>query len=489
MSNTTYADWESVIGLEVHVELNTQSKLFSSARNRFGDEPNTNISPVCTGMPGALPVLNKEAVRKAVLFGCAVEGNVSLLSRFDRKSYFYPDSPRNFQITQFDHPIVRGGKIRAIVDGKERFFELAQTHLEDDAGMLKHFGEFAGVDYNRAGVPLIEIVSKPCMFSAQDAVAYATNLVALIDYLGISDCNMEEGSVRFDVNISVRPKGSQELRNKVEIKNMNSFAFMAQALEVEEQRQIDEYLTHAHKDPKDVIPGATYRWDPEKKKTVLMRLKERAEDYKYFMEPDLPVLQLSEEYVEKVRITLPELPYDKYLRYISEYNLPEDVVTILISDKEIASFFEQATQNCQNFRALANWIVVEFAGRCKSLGKTLPHVGITPESIAQLVSLIDQKVITGKIAKDLADMMMEAPEKFPKKILDEHPEMLPMSDDGELKSVILEVIAANSQSVADYKNGKAKALGFLVGQIMKKTNGKAPPHKVNELLCMELNKN
>lgn len=488
MSSTTYADWESVIGLEVHVELNTQSKLFSSARNRFGDEPNTNISPVCTGLPGSLPVLNKEAVRKAVLFGCAVEGNVSLLSRFDRKSYFYPDSPRNFQITQFDHPIVRGGKIRAIVGNEERIFELAQTHLEDDAGMLKHFGEFAGVDYNRAGVPLIEIVSKPCMFSAQDAVAYATNLVALIDYLGISDCNMEEGSIRFDVNISVRPKGSKELRNKVEIKNMNSFAFMAQALEVEKQRQVDEYLANVHKDPKQVIPGATYRWDPEKKKTVLMRLKERAEDYKYFMEPDLPVLQLTEEYVENVRITLPELPYDKYLRYVSEYNLSEDTVVILINDKEIASFFEQAAQSCQNFRSLANWMVVEFAGRCKQLGKTLPHVGIAPESIAQLVQLIDQKVITGKIAKDLADMMMESPEKSPKDILAEHPEMLPMADDNELQAVILEVIAANSQSVADYKSGKAKALGFLVGQIMKRTSGKAPPHKVNELLCLELNK-
>lgn len=483
-----YTDWESVIGLEVHVELNTASKLFSPARNHFGDEPNMNISPVCTGLPGVLPVLNKEAVRKAVLFGCAVRGDVSLWSRFDRKSYFYPDSPRNFQITQFDHPIIRGGEVRAIVDGEERVFGLAQTHLEDDAGMLKHFGDFAGVDYNRAGVPLIEIVSKPCMFSSKEAVAYATALVSLLDYLGISDCNMEEGSIRFDVNISVRPKGSEELRNKVEIKNMNSFAFMAQALEAEKKRQVDEYLTHAHKDPKEVIPGATYRWDPEKKRTVLMRLKERAEDYKYFIEPDLPALQLTEEYVEDIRATLPELPYDKYQRYVSEYGLAEDTAGVLIDDKETAYFFEQATNHCQNFRALANWVTVEFAGRCKQFGKSLPHMGIAPQSVAQLVALIDQGVITGKIAKDLADMMMEDPKTTPEEILKSRPDMLPMTDDHALFDVVVEVVKANPQSVADYKSGRAKALGFLVGQIMKKTGGKAHPQKVNELLCAEIEK-
>lgn len=481
-----YAEWESVIGLEVHVELNTVSKLFSSARNRFGDEPNTNISPVCTGIPGTLPVLNKEAVRKAVLFGCAVNGDVSLFSRFDRKSYFYPDSPRNFQITQFDHPIVRGGRVKAIVQGEEKHFDLAQTHLEDDAGMLKHFGEFAGVDYNRAGVPLIEIVSKPCMFSPEDAVGYATALVSLIDYIGISDCNMEEGSVRFDVNISVRPKGSSELRSKIEIKNMNSFAFMAQALEAEKKRQVDEYLAHPSQDPKTVICPATYRWDPERKRTVLMRLKESAEDYKYFIEPDLPVLQLTEEYIEEVKGSLPELPYDKFLRYVSDYHLAEDIAEILISDKHTAAFFEAAGKECHHFRALSNWITVEFAGRCKNLGKKLPFSGILPEHIAQLVNYIDSGLITGKIAKDVADMMMESPGESPEAILKQHPEMLPMTDESLLSSVITEVVAANPESVADYRNGKAKALGFLIGQIMKRTEGKAPPKRVNELLLKEL---
>ncbi|EPP34355.1 aspartyl/glutamyl-tRNA(Asn/Gln) amidotransferase, B subunit [Chlamydia ibidis] len=481
-----YADWESVIGLEVHVELNTASKLFSSARNRFGDEPNTNISPVCTGLPGSLPVLNKEAVRKAVLFGCAVQGDVALFSRFDRKSYFYPDSPRNFQITQFDHPIIRGGFVQAIVQGEERCFELAQTHLEDDAGMLKHFGEFAGVDYNRAGVPLIEIVSKPCMFCAEDAVAYATSLVSLLDYIGISDCNMEEGSIRFDVNISVRPRGSQELRNKVEIKNMNSFAFMSQALEAEKRRQVDEYLSNPTKDPKEVIPGATYRWDPEKKKTVLMRLKERAEDYKYFIEPDLPVLQLTEDYIHEIRSTLPELPYNKYHRYLTDFSLAEDVANILISDKQIANFFELAAANCKNYRTLSNWITVEFAGRCKNFGIHLAASGVLPQDIAQLVNLIDTNVITGKIAKDIADMMMESPGKNPENILKENPSLLPMTDETALKTIITEVISQNPESVADYKNGKTKALGFLVGQIMKRTQGKAPPKRVNELLLNEL---
>ncbi|SPN73195.1 Aspartyl/glutamyl-tRNA(Asn/Gln) amidotransferase subunit B,aspartyl/glutamyl-tRNA amidotransferase subunit B,aspartyl/glutamyl-tRNA(Asn/Gln) amidotransferase, B subunit,GatB/GatE catalytic domain [Chlamydia serpentis] len=487
--SAVYADWESVIGLEVHVELNTVSKLFSPALNRFGDEPNTNISTVCTGLPGSLPVLNKAAVHKAVLFGCAIQGEISLFSRFDRKSYFYPDSPRNFQITQFEYPIVRGGHVKAIVQGKERYFELAQTHIEDDAGMLKHFGEFAGVDYNRAGVPLIEIVSKPCMFSPEDAVAYATALVSLLDYIGISDCNMEEGSIRFDVNISVRPKGAQELRNKVEIKNMNSFAFMAQALEAEKRRQVDEYLANPSEDPKVVIPAATYRWDPEKKKTILMRLKESAEDYKYFPEPDLPTLQLTEAYIEEVRKTLPELPYDKYHRYIKDYGLSEDIAVILISDKYTAAFFEAACKDCKNFRSLSNWITVEFGGRCKTLGLKLPSSGIFPQGVAQLVNAIDQGIVTGKIAKEIADIMIESPGKNPSEILKENPGLLPMADESALQAIITEVVLKNPESVIDYKNGKIKALGFLVGQIMKCTEGKAPPKRVNELLLLELDKN
>src|SRR3984885_8731608 len=282
-----HSDWETVIGLEIHAELNTKSKLFSQAPNHFGDDPNTNITEVCTGQPGALPVLNREAVRKAVQFGCAIQAEVAKFSKFDRKSYFYPDSPRNFQITQYEQPIVIGGTVIAEVNGEEKSFAVNRVHLEDDAGMLKHFSTFAGVDYNRAGVPLIEIVSEPCIHSSREAVSYAMAVKAILQYIDASDCNMEEGSLRIDANISVRPLGETTLRNKIEIKNMNSFSNMEMALEVEIKRQIREYTLNADKSHKEVIKQATYRWDPDKKETVLMRRKEYAEDYRYFPEPDL----------------------------------------------------------------------------------------------------------------------------------------------------------------------------------------------------------
>jgi aspartyl-tRNA(Asn)/glutamyl-tRNA(Gln) amidotransferase subunit B len=266
MTDIAYELWQPVIGLEIHVQLNTKSKLFSRAPNRFGDEPNTNISDVCTGQPGTLPVLNKEAVRKAVQFGCAVHAKVAHFSKFDRKSYFYPDSPRNFQITQFDQPIVIGGTVTADVEGETKHFFINRAHLEDDAGMLKHFSTFAGVDYNRAGVPLIEIVSEPCIHSPKEAVAYATAIKAIMEYLEASDCNMEEGSLRVDANISVRLKTEKTLRNKIEIKNMNSFSNMEMALESEIRRQIRLYTMHPHEDPSKVINKGTYRFDPEKKR-------------------------------------------------------------------------------------------------------------------------------------------------------------------------------------------------------------------------------
>ncbi len=288
MDHSVFAHWELVIGLEIHVELNTQTKLFSSAPNLFGSEPNTNISAICTGQPGTLPSLNQEAVKKAILFGLATSGHIAPYSRFDRKSYFYPDSPRNFQITQYEMPLIHGGHVTADVEGVSKTFKIHHTHLEDDAGMLKHFSHFAGVDYNRAGVPLIEIVSEPCLHSAKDAIAYAMMIKAILQYLDVSDCNMEEGSLRMDANISVRPKGSQEYRTKIEIKNMNSFTFMGMAIEAEFKRQVKEYILNEGRDPKEVIEQATFRWDPEKKETVLMRKKESADDYRYFIEPDLP---------------------------------------------------------------------------------------------------------------------------------------------------------------------------------------------------------
>ncbi|NGX53595.1 MAG: Aspartyl/glutamyl-tRNA(Asn/Gln) amidotransferase subunit B [Chlamydiae bacterium] len=481
----TYENWETVIGLEIHCELNTKSKLFSSAPNRFGDEPNTNISDVCTGQPGTLPVLNKEAVRKAVLFGCAVNATIARYSRFDRKSYFYPDSPRNFQITQFDMPIVMGGSVVADVSGEPMTFEIDRAHLEDDAGMLKHFSHFAGVDYNRAGVPLIEIVSTPCIHSPQEAIAYAQAIKAILQYLDVSDCNMEQGHLRFDANISVRLKGEKGLREKIEIKNMNSFTFMGLALEAETKRQIREYVTRPDEDPATIITPATYRWDPDKKETVLMRRKEAAADYRYFLEPDLPPLVLEEEYIDTLRKSLPELPYEREKRYIADFGLHNETAVVLINEKALGDYFEEALKVCSNAKSLSNWIVVEFGGRFKENGQPL-WTTIPAKHVGKLVKMIDQGTVTGKIAKSVADLMLLHPEKDPELIVQENPEFQPLHDVVEIERIVDSVIAENPDSVKDYLAGRTKALAFLVGKIMKATKGKASPVIVNRLLKEKL---
>lgn len=481
-----HKDWEVIIGLEIHSELNTKSKLFSVAPNRFGDEPNTNVTEVCTGQPGALPVLNKEAVRKAVQFGCAVNADVQKFSKFDRKSYFYPDSPRNFQITQFDQPIIIGGEITTDVEGEEMTFEIDRVHLEDDAGMLKHFPKYAGVDYNRAGVPLIEIVSKPCIHSAEQAMAYAMAVKAIIQYIDASDCNMEEGSLRFDVNVSVRKKGERGFRNKIEIKNMNSFTFMGQAIEAEVKRQIKLYRSNPDKDPGEVIQQATYRWDPDKKQTILMRRKEEADDYRYFPEPDLVPIILTDDYIEGIRSKLPELPYEKEKRYIEHLKLPQESAYILASDKHLADYFEKALELCNHPRNLCNWIIVEFAGRFKDSEKAIYETEITPDHIAHLVEMILNGTINGKIAKAVADDMVASPGKDPKEIVAENPDYQPMEDQGEVETFVDQVLSENPKSIEDLKNGKQKALGFLVGQVMKLSRGKAPPPLVNQLIMQKL---
>ncbi|MBN9377842.1 MAG: glutaminyl-tRNA synthase (glutamine-hydrolyzing) subunit B [Chlamydiales bacterium 38-26] len=479
---TQYDKWEAVIGLEIHAELNTKSKLFSVAPNHFGDEPNTNITEVCTGQPGALPVLNKEAVRKAVQFGCAINATIAKFSKFDRKSYFYPDSPRNFQITQFDQPIVIGGTVVAEINGIEKSFAVNHVHLEDDAGMLKHFTNFAGVDYNRAGVPLIEIVSEPCLHSADEAVAYATAIKAILQYIDASDCNMEEGSLRVDANISVRFKGETGLRNKIEIKNMNSFSNMHMAIESEIKRQIREYMTHPNTPYEQIIKQSTYRWDPEKKETVLMRRKERADDYRYFPEPDLVPIVLTEAYIEEIRSQLPELPLQRERRYVAELGLSAHSAFVLTSDKPISDYFEEALKHCSNARSLCNWIIVEFAGRLKDSGKNLLSIGIPPIQLAKLVNMIDKGTITGRIAKTVADEMVANPLKDCEKIVSENPDFSPVSDQGELAAIVDQILAQHPQSIVDFKAGKDKAFGFLVGQVMKQTRGKASPGIVNELL-------
>lgn len=486
MRDLPYHLWEPVIGLEMHAQLNTKTKLFSSAPNHFGDEPNTNIGIVCTGQPGALPVLNQEAVRKAVQFGLAIQGTIASISRFDRKSYFYPDSPRNFQITQYDHPIIRGGTVMAEVEGVPRTFTIDRAHLEDDAGMLKHFSSFAGIDYNRAGAPLIEIVSTPCMHSPKEASAYAMAIRAILLFLDASDGNMEEGSLRIDVNISVRRKEESALRPRIEIKNMNSFRFLEMAIDAEFRRQVALYTDFPHKAFHELIPAGTYRWDTDTKETLFMRPKESADDYRYFPEPDLVPLVLQESWIDAIRATLPELPYNRYLRYTSTLGLPPASATQLINEKPLSDFFEEALRTCLNPRALCNWITVEFAGRLKETGHSLPCLGIPPLHVGQLVQMIDRGDITGRIAKAIADEMIASPLMSPAAIVAKNPHFQPLSDAQEIERIIDQVLAEFPQSIIDYKAGRTKAFAFLVGQVMKLTQGKAPPHIVNDLLHKKL---
>ena len=482
MKDLPYDLWEPVIGLEIHVQLNTKTKLFSSAPNHFGDDPNTNITVVCTGQPGALPVLNKEALRKAVQFGVAVKGKVALVSRFDRKSYFYPDSPRNFQITQYDHPIVRDGSITADVEGTSKTFHINRAHLEDDAGMLKHFTHFAGVDFNRAGAPLIEIVSEPCMHSAKEASAYAQAIRSLLLYLDVTDGNMEEGSLRMDVNISVRPKGEKTLRPRIEIKNMNSFYYLEMAIESEIARQIALYLENPHKSHQELIPAGTYRFEPDTRKIVHMRTKESADDYRYFPEPDLVPVILTQDYIDHIAATLPELPHDRYRRYTTDLGLTPYNASLLINDKKLSDYFEQALALCKNPQLLCNWITVEFVGRFKDTDKTLLTSGITPLHIAKLVQLIEENKITGRIAKSVADDMLLSPGLDPETIVAKNPDYQPMGNLSEIEPLVDQVLAENPQSIADFKAGRDKAFAFLVGQVMKLSRGKASPQIVNDLL-------
>ena len=486
MSHISYEEWEPVIGLEIHAQLKTRSKIFARSPNRFGDEPNTNIEVVDTGQPGALPVLNQQAIEIAVRFGCAINAKVAEFSKFDRKSYFYPDSPRNFQITQFDLPIIIGGEVQADVDGQSKIFQIHHAHLEDDAGMLKHFSDFAGVDYNRAGVPLLEIVSEPCMFSPKDATAYATTLKAIMEYLDVSDCNMEEGSMRIDTNVSVRPKGDKTLRNKVEIKNLNSFNYMEIGIEAEIRRQVRAYTERPHEDPSIVVPSSTVRLDLDKKETVLMRSKEEAKDYRYFPEPDLPPIILTQDTIEQIRRDLPELPHERFERYTKELKLSEYNASILVNDKQLSDYYEEALKGCKNASALCNWVTVEFVGRFKDSGTSLPCSGILPEHIAKLLSFIESKKITGRIAKEVADIMAQTPGRDPEMIIKENPNFQAVHDTSAIEPFVNEVLSANPQSIEDYKNGKDKAFNFLVGQVMKLSKGKASPDVVKDLILKKI---
>lgn len=478
--------WESIIGLEIHAQLNTKSKLFSSAANRFGDEPNTNISYVCTGQPGALPILNGEVVKKAVQFGLAIGGNISLSSSFARKSYFYPDTPRNFQITQFENPIISGGALLIDMDGVQKKFPIKEAHIEDDSGMLRHFTHFAGVDFNRAGAPLIEIVSEPCFRNAKEASLFAMEIRAILLYLDVCDGNMDEGSLRIDANVSVRKVGETDLRPRAEIKNLNSFSFLETAIDTEIARQIAIYTKEPDRPFLELIPPGTYRWDTETKQTVLMRMKESSDDYRYFPEPDLPPIILTTAYIDKIRETLPELPRDRFRRYISDFGLNEHSAYVLTQEKTLSDYFEQANQICKSPKTLCNWMIVEFAGRLKDKNKNLSEIGIAPKHMAAFIEMIDLGKITGPIAKQIADEMIAFPGKNPIDFVKENPAYQPLDDAEAIEKLVIEVLAANPQSIIDFQAGKERAFGFLVGQVMKLSQGKASPAIVNRLLREKL---
>ncbi|NGX26303.1 MAG: Aspartyl/glutamyl-tRNA(Asn/Gln) amidotransferase subunit B [Chlamydiae bacterium] len=486
MTEILYENWEPVIGLELHVQLNTKTKMYSRSRNHFGDEPNTNIDVVDTAQPGTLPVLNKETVKFAIQFGLAIGAEISRYSTFDRKSYFYPDSPRNFQITQFFNPILKGGTVTCDVDGHTKHFKITEAHLEDDSGMLKHFSSFAGVDYNRAGIPLIEVVSAPMMHSPKDASSYAMALRAIMQYLGIAKCNMEEGGLRMDTNISVRPKGDKTLRPKIEIKNMNSFHNMELAIEAEIRRQIQAYTRSPHEEFAKVVQPGTYRFDLPTKKPIMMRRKEDALDYRYFPEPDLVPIVLKEEEIEALYATLPELPHQRFLRYITDLKIPADSASILINDKYSSDFFEEALPIAKNATSLCNWIIVEFYGRIKEKGITLQDSGLKSAYVGKLIRMIEEKVITGPIAKQVADDMLQNPDKDSELIVKENPNYQPVSDTSIIEPIVDKVLEKNPQSIADYKAGRTKALAFLVGQVMKETKGKATPSVVNDLILKKI---
>lgn len=477
--------WEVVIGLEIHVQLNTKTKLFSPAPNQFGAEPNQNISSICTGQPGSLPLLNKEAVKKAVLFGLAVGAKIAERSTFDRKSYFYPDSPRNFQITQFTHPIIEGGFVEILLDGKSQKIAIQSAHLEDDAGTLKHFSSFSGVDDNRAGSPLIEVVSKPCMKTPKEASEYARAIRAIFQYIGASDANMELGKMRMDANVSVRLKGEKALRNKVEIKNMNSFHFLELAIEQEILRQIAIY----EKDPEAIIPSSTCRFDPVKKSLSVMRTKERAADYRYMPEPDIPPVLLSQETIEEIKKLLPELPQARKKRYIEELKLSTEAASIITSDKALSDYFEKAQEFCTSAKMLCNWITVEIPGKLKDEDKTLISTGIPPEHLGGLIALIEKQTITTRMAKKIIDDMIKRPEKSPEDIIKGNADYVPLSDASAISPIVDQVLKDNPQSIIDFQKGRKKAFAFLVGQVMKQTKGKANPEIVNTLIHKKLDSN
>lgn len=468
-------DYEVVIGLEVHAELSTKTKIFCSCPTEFGGKPNTHCCPVCMAMPGALPVLNEKVVEYAVKAGLATNCEISMDSKNDRKNYFYPDLPKSYQISQFDKPLCERGYVEIETSEGKKKIGLTRIHIEEDAGKLNHdeYGRGSLVDLNRAGVPLIEIVSEPDMRSVEEADVYLKKLKSILEYIEVSDCKMQEGSLRADVNVSIRKKGQKEYGTRTEMKNMNSFRSITRAIEYEIERQI-EVVENGGK-----IDQETLRWDEVSGKTFSMRDKEDAQDYRYFPEPDLVSIKLSKEYIDNIRKNLPELPESRKERYIEEYKLTEKEARMITSSKYLSDFFEKGVKITNNPKAICNWLLSDIARILNEQEKEPDEIPFLPEDLAELISLIENGTISTKIAKDVLEKMFETKEK-PSKIIKDNG-WVQISDEGAIKEVVQKILEANPQSIQDYKNGKDKALGFLVGQAMKETKGKANPQMLNNM--------
>ncbi|GAE28177.1 aspartyl-tRNA(Asn) amidotransferase subunit B [Halalkalibacter wakoensis JCM 9140] len=473
--------FETIIGLEVHVELKTESKIFSASPNHFGSEPNANTSVIDLGYPGVLPVLNKKAVEFAMKAAMALNCEVRTDTKFDRKNYFYPDNPKAYQISQFDKPIGENGWIEIEVNGEKKRIGITRIHMEEDAGKLTHSGGgYSLVDYNRQGTPLVEIVSEPDIRTPDEAYAYLEKLKAIIQYTGVSDCKMEEGSLRCDANISLRPVGQEKFGTKAELKNLNSFNFVRKGLEYEEKRQEQVLLSGG------VIEQETRRYDEAANKTILMRVKEGSDDYRYFPEPDLVDLYIDEDWKARVRAEIPELPDARKKRYVEELGLPAYDATVLTLTKEMADFFEETVKQGAGAKQASNWLMGEVSAYLNAEQKEFEEVALTSEGLAKMIQLIEKGTISSKIAKTVFKELIESggdPEQIVK-----DKGLVQISDEGELLKMVTEVLDNNPQSVDDFKNGKEKAIGFLVGQIMKASKGKANPPMVNKLLLEEIKK-
>ncbi|MEE8151933.1 MAG: Asp-tRNA(Asn)/Glu-tRNA(Gln) amidotransferase subunit GatB [candidate division NC10 bacterium] len=475
--------YEAVIGLEVHVQLLTESKIFCGCSTRFGEDPNSQTCPVCLGMPGVLPVLNKKAVEFAIRTALAVHGTVAPHCRFARKNYFYPDLPKDYQISQYELPLAVGGFVEMSDHGTARRVRIRRIHLEEDAGKLLHAGamdqaDYSLVDFNRCGVPLIEMVTEPDLRTPEEAAEFLKQFRAILQYLGVSQGNMEEGNLRCDANVSVRPSGSADFGVKTEVKNMNSFRNVQRALEYEIQRQMT--LLRAGRP----VIQETRLWDADEEVTLPMRGKEEAHDYRYFPEPDLVPVEVSPAWIEEIAASLPELPAERRRRFVQAYGLPEYDAAVLTGSKALANYFEECAQLHRDAKLVSNWIMSELLGYLNREGKDISENPVTPAQLAALLNLIRGGVISGKIAKGVFEEMIQT-RKSPETIVEEKG-LVQISDRDELSQIVDQVIEQNPGPVSDFKGGKEKALTALVGAVMRVTKGKANPQLINDLLREKL---